>query len=77
MLEWGPSELDMKDQDLKMIQKIDHIGIAVKNLDEAMKMVKAAGGKILGEPMDIPGIGKYIAFRDTEGNRVGMLQPSR
>jgi predicted enzyme related to lactoylglutathione lyase len=34
-----------------------------------------AGGKVLGEPMDIPGVGRYVSFFDTEGNRVSMLQP--
>jgi predicted enzyme related to lactoylglutathione lyase len=32
---------------------------------------------VLGEPMDIPGIGLYVSFFDTEGNRVGMIQPVR
>lgn len=49
--------------------------ISVDNLDEAMKNVKDAGGQVMSEVMDIPGIGKYAAFNDTEGNRVGMLQP--
>lgn len=49
--------------------------IAVENLEESMKKVTRAGGKILGEIMDIPGVGKYAPFLDTEGNRVGMLQP--
>jgi predicted enzyme related to lactoylglutathione lyase len=40
-----------------------------------MKMVEKAGGKVLGEPLDIPGVGSYVAFIDTEGNRVSMLQP--
>ena len=39
------------------------------------KKVAAAGGKILGEPWDIPGVGLYVSFLDTEGNRVSMLQP--
>jgi predicted enzyme related to lactoylglutathione lyase len=30
---------------------------------------------VLGEPVEIPGIGQYVAFTDTEGNRVSMLQP--
>jgi len=30
---------------------------------------------VLGEPMDIPGVGKYVSFVDSEGNRVSMLQP--
>ncbi len=55
--------------------------IAVDNIHDAMKKVAAAGGKVLGgqkpgEPDDIPGVGLYAAFVDTEGNRVGMLQPA-
>ena len=50
--------------------------IAVEDIKEHMKSVEEAGGKVLGEPMDIPGVGSYVAFVDTEGNRVSMLQPS-
>ena len=49
--------------------------IAVDNIQVAMKQVKQAGGEVLGEPMLIPGIGQYVSFNDTEGNRVSMLQP--
>jgi uncharacterized protein len=35
----------------------------------------ATGGKVLGEPIEIPGIGQYVSFVDTEDNRVSMLQP--
>ena len=49
--------------------------IAVDDIDKSMKTVKEAGGKILGDPMDIPGVGKYVSFVDTEGNRVSMLKP--
>jgi len=51
--------------------------IAVEDIKEHMKNVEEAGGKVLGEPSDIPGVGLYVAFIDTEGNRVSMLQPSR
>ena len=34
-----------------------------------------ASGKVLGEPMEIPGIGQYVSITDTEGNRVSILQP--
>jgi len=37
--------------------------------------VRRAGGNVLGEPMQIPGIGQYVSFVDTEGNRVSMLRP--
>jgi predicted enzyme related to lactoylglutathione lyase len=50
--------------------------ISVDDINESVGKVKNSGGKILGEVQEIPGIGKYISFVDTEGNRVGMLQPS-
>jgi predicted enzyme related to lactoylglutathione lyase len=49
--------------------------IAVEDIKEHMKKVKEAGGELLGEPMEIPGVGLYVSSRDTEGNRVAMLQP--
>lgn len=50
--------------------------IAVNDIKAAIGKVKAAGGTLLGDPMEIPGVGQYASFRDTEGNRVGMLQPA-
>jgi predicted enzyme related to lactoylglutathione lyase len=49
--------------------------IAVENIKDAISKVAKAGGKVLGEPMEIPGVGQYVSFTDTEGNRVSMLQP--
>jgi predicted enzyme related to lactoylglutathione lyase len=49
--------------------------IAVDDIKAAMRKVSDAGGKVLGDPMDIPGVGQYVSFTDTEGNRVSMLQP--
>ena len=51
--------------------------IAVDDIRAAMKQVNNAGGEVLGdgEPMEIPGVGQYVSFMDTEGNRVSMLQP--
>ena len=49
--------------------------IAVDDIAAAMEKVRSAGGEVLGEPMDIPGIGRYVSFTDPEGNRVSMLQP--
>lgn len=51
--------------------------IAVDDIKEHMMNVEKSGGKVLGEPMDIPGVGLYVSFFDTEGNRVGMIQPTR
>lgn len=49
--------------------------IAVEDVRAAMSRVAGAGGEVIGEPMQIPGVGHYVAFRDTEGNRNSMLQP--
>jgi predicted enzyme related to lactoylglutathione lyase len=51
------------------------IVIAVDDIRESVKRVTSAGGKVLGEPMEIPGVGQYVSFIDTEGNRGSMLQP--
>ena len=49
--------------------------IAVDNIEQAIMKISHAGGTVLGEPMEIPGIGLYVSFIDTEGNRVSILQP--
>jgi predicted enzyme related to lactoylglutathione lyase len=59
--------------------------ISVEDIRSAMKAIEANGGKLLGtmdesgghsmEPMMIPGIGLWMSFEDTEGNRVSVLQP--
>ena len=49
--------------------------VAVEDIDASAKAVTEAGGEVLGEPMTIPGVGRYVSFIDTEGNRTGMLQP--
>lgn len=61
---------------------IPHIVISVDNLEESMKKVEEAGGKVIGGASgpgkidDIPGVGRYISFTDSEGNHVSILQPS-
>lgn len=55
---------------------IPHVVISIDNLKKHIEIVKKAGGKVLGKPINIPGIGDFVMFKDTEGNKVGMLQPS-
>jgi len=57
--------------------QVPSVVIAVDDIKEQMKKVNESGGKVLGEPMEIPGVGLYVSFLDTEGNRVAMLQPLR
>lgn len=54
-----------------------HLVISVDDLAKSIEDVKSVGGEILGESMDIPGVGKYISIKDSEGNVVGMLAPSK
>ncbi len=49
--------------------------IAVTDVKKAAAKVVKSGGSVLGEPMEIPGVGSYVSFIDPEGNRVSMLQP--
>jgi predicted enzyme related to lactoylglutathione lyase len=49
--------------------------ISVDDIKQAAKKVVKAGGQVLGGPVEIPGVGQYVSFTDTEGNRVGILQP--
>ena len=51
------------------------IVIAVADIRESARKVSETGGKVLGEPMEIPGVGLYLSFLDTEDNRVSLLQP--
>ncbi len=51
------------------------IVIAVDDIKASIGKVTSAGGQVLGEPMEIPGVGLYVSFQDSEGNRVSILQP--
>lgn len=50
--------------------------IGIRDIQESMKHITAAGGKVLGEPVEIPGYGLYVSFIDTEGNRLSVMQPN-
>ena len=62
-------------RDPKMPGQHPSVVIGVQDIQQSMKAVKQAGGEVLGTPMEIPGVGQYVGFHDTEGNRVSMLQP--
>ncbi len=51
------------------------VSIQVDDIREHMKKILAAGGKLTGEPMNTPGVGWFVSFFDTEGNRVNLIQP--
>lgn len=43
------------------------------NLEAAAERCKAAGGTILGEPVDIPS-GRFVYAADPDGNSLGMFE---
>lgn len=54
-----------------------NIVIEVGDIAAALQKVKGAGGELMDGPTEIPGVGMYANIRDTEGNRVALMQPKR
>ena len=50
--------------------------MAVGDTDGTVEKVKQAGGALVGEILDIPGVGRYARVKDSEGNVIGLLQPT-
>lgn len=55
--------------------QVPSVVISVNDIKAAMNNITKAGGKVLGEPVEIPGVGKFVSFTDTEGNKASILQP--
>jgi len=55
--------------DMGVVNTID-----VPSVDEYVRKVTAAGGKVLQPKMAIPGVGWYATCQDTEGNAFGIMQ---
>jgi len=51
------------------------IVIGVGNMIEKIASINQNGGNVLGEPHEIAGIGLYVAFTDTEGSRLSIIEP--
>ena len=50
------------------------IYVGVDSIDEALKKVKAGGGKVVTPRTPIPGMGAYARVTDTEGNVIGLYE---
>jgi len=49
--------------------------LGVGSVDQAVKKVQAAGGKVVTAKTPIPGMGAYARVTDSEGNVVGLFGP--
>ncbi len=58
-----------------VISNAPSVVIAVEDIQTAVTQIEKAGGTMLSQPSEIPGVGLYAVFRDTEGNRMSVLQP--
>ena len=50
--------------------------VGVSSIDESLKKVQAAGGKVVTPKTPIPGMGAYARITDTEGNVIGLFEPA-
>jgi predicted enzyme related to lactoylglutathione lyase len=50
------------------------ITIGVDAIDDALKQVEAGGGSIVTPRTEIPGMGAFAYFKDSEGNVLGLWE---
>ena len=58
-----------------MTEKIDHIGIAVKSIDEALKLYNDLLGIAPSHEEIMPERGLRVVFIEIGGSRIELLQP--
>jgi len=51
--------------------------VGVESVDKTIKKIKENDGEILEPKNPIPGVGYYAFFKDTEGNRLGIMEEDR
>ena len=49
--------------------------INVDDVDAYVEKIKAAGGEIVREPMEIPEVGRHAVAKDPQGNLFGIIKP--
>ena len=50
------------------------ITIEVDGIDDSLKQVEAASGSVVSPRSEIPGMGAFAYFKDTEGNVLGLWE---
>jgi hypothetical protein len=50
------------------------ITVDVESIDDALRRIEAAGGSTVRARTEIPGMGAFAYFKDTEGNVVGLWE---
>ena len=47
--------------------------MSVDSVDDALKSIERAGGKIVQGKTPVPGMGWFATCEDTEGNKIGVF----
>jgi len=58
-----------------MIERLNHIAIAVPDLDAAISLYRDVLGAEVSEVIDLPGHGVSVAFVELENTKVELLHP--
>jgi predicted enzyme related to lactoylglutathione lyase len=48
--------------------------IQVSNVDETKNKIEKSGGTIVSPRTTVPGVGHFYMFKDTEGNKLGIME---
>ena len=58
-----------------MIERLNHIAIAVQDLDAAIELYRDTLGANVTKPMDLPEHGVRVSFVDLENTKIELLYP--
>lgn len=72
----GPDDVEGIDGGLSLREKDNQVvnNIEVANIDETLQQVVRNGGRVLVGKSEIPGVGHYAIFADTEDNTFSIMQ---
>lgn len=51
--------------------------LTVDDIDKRIAQVASAGGQVLREPFDVPGVGRIATVQDTAGAAIGWITPAQ
>ncbi|HEY6058323.1 MAG TPA: VOC family protein [Candidatus Limnocylindrales bacterium] len=54
------------------VGSVIRVYITVDDVDEAVRTAEANGGSLVTPAQDIPGMGRWAAVKDSEGNEIGL-----
>jgi predicted enzyme related to lactoylglutathione lyase len=56
------------------VGSVIRVYVTVDRLEDAVSAAEANGGALITPPSEIPGMGRWAAVRDSEGNEIGLWE---